>query len=402
MPAYLTDFAEGSKAIADAQQSALQYQYAPQQAAVKNNTLNSEASIKADEAIEKRLKIESLQESYKADTEISSKLAEIYSKNPDTEPADALTSIVPHLKGKAQLTAIEKLPGMQRQQAEAQAAKYARQQQRQDAMYSRVADIPPSELPSAILGMIQDKTMSPEEGQQATQIIAKVGAEEAQRIFRKMHTTDAMRRTEIIAAAKAEEARHNQVKEDLRHKEFMFRMSRVGASTSNNNDTKNALAERRATLQELNSMRADRDSLAKFFKDNPTRPEPDKAWFGNEIKNQDEIDDWDSKEARIKTLDANIEMGQEILKQTNPLLSPADKKKEKASAAAAAAKPALDKDEDMPDNVKSQSDWEAAKATLINNNTPANVATFDLHFGAGAADKVLAKARRTSSGKIRN
>jgi len=384
MPANLTSFAEGAKAIADAQRAALQYQYDPQQAAVKDSMLNTEASIQTDAAIEQRMKIEDLQKAYQADTEISSKLAEIYGKNPDTEPADALTAIIPNLKGKAQLTAISKLPTMQKQQAEAQSAKYARQQQRQDAMYSRVADIPPSELSSAILGMIQDKTMSPEEGQQATQIIAKVGPEEAQRIFRKMHTTDSMRREQAKKEERAEEARHNLVMENLKGQQLLFLAARSGASTVNN-DAKNSLALRKETIQELNSMIADRNALSKYFKDYPERPEPEEAWIGTEITNQAEIDEWDAREARIKALDANIEMGQEVLKQTNSLLSPADKKKEKIDTN---AKP---KTAAMPANVKSAADWEAAKKTLREN--PGAAAAFDSHFGAGAAEKVLSESK---------
>lgn len=397
MPAFLTDFADGSKAIAESQQSALQYHYAPQQADLKNESLRSETSIKADQAIEKHMQVSALQESYSADKEISSKLADIYNKDPNTEPADALTAIIPHLKGKAQLTAIEKLPTMQKQQAEAQNAKYARQQQRQDAMYSRVADIPPAELPAAILGMIQDKTMTPEEGQLASQIIARVGPEEAQRIFRKQHTTDAMRKTELLAKSEAEKERHNLAMEDARNRQIGVMISRVGASLGNN-DTKNAMSIRKQTLQELNSMRADRDALSKFFKENPKRPEPDKGWFSDTVKNQDEIDAWDDREARLKTLDANIELGQEVLKQTNPLLTAADKAKEKAAAAPPPAKSPPKVDPNMPANVKSPEDWEAAKKDLLAN--PKTAAVFDKHFGAGAADKVLA-GQRSASGKIR-
>lgn len=391
MPAFLTDFAEGSKAIADSQQSALQYQYAPQQAAVKNNMLNLEASFKADQAIEKHIGVEALKQSYEADKEISNKLGEIYGKNPDTEPADALTAIIPHLKGKAQLAAIEKLPTMQKQQAEAQNAKYARQQQRQDAMYSRVADIPPAELPAAILGMIQDKTMTPEEGQLASQIIARVGPEEAQRIFRKQHTTDAMRKTELLAKSEAKKERHNLAMEDARNRQIGVMISRVGASLGTN-DTKNAMSIRKETIQELNSMRADRDALSKFFKENPKRPEPDSHFWSKEVLNQDEIDSWDDREARLKTLDKNIELGQEILMQTNPLLSPADKAKESP------ATPKKEVPVDMPANVKSPEDWEAAKKTLLAD--PSKSAAFDAHFGVGTAEKVLA-GKRTTSGKIR-
>jgi hypothetical protein len=397
MPAFLTDFADGSKAIAESQQAALQYHYAPQQADLKNESLRSDTAFKADQAIEKHMQVSALQESYSADKEISSKLAEIYNKDPNTEPADALTAIIPHLKGKAQLTAIEKLPAMQKQQAEAQSAKYARQQQRQDAMYSRVADIPPEELPSAILGMIQDKTMTPEEGTQATQIIAKVGPAEAQRIFRKQHTTDAMRKTEIAAKTEAEKERHNLATEEARNRQINVTLARIGAAVGNN-DTKNAMSIRKETLQEVNGMVADRNALAKFFKENPKRPEPDKGLFSDTVKNQDAIDAWDDKEARLKTLDANIELGQEVLKQTNPLLTAADKAKEKAAAAPLPAKSAPKVDPNMPANVNSPEDWEAAKKDLLAN--PKTAAIFDKHFGAGAANKVLA-GQRSVSGKIR-